>query len=89
MEEEKFVIDLSEYETFSELIDEVLFWEDKYLYFENSTYIHDANQDKWYSIESRYGYSDFLQLFNEKLLVEFHEITHSEIIKDLEEEFLN
>lgn len=89
MEEEKFVIDLSEYETLSDLVDERLFWEDKYLYFENSIYIHDTNQNKWYSIEPRYGYADFLQLFNEKLSVEFHEITHNEIIKDLEEEFLN
>lgn len=89
MEEEKFVIDLAEYETLSDLVDERLFWEDKYLYFENSTYIHDANQDKWYSIEPRYGYADFLWLFNEKLTIEFYEIIHSEIIKDLEEEFLN
>lgn len=89
MEEEKFVINLAEYETLSDLVDERLFWEDKYLYFENSTYIHDANQDKWYSIEPRYGYSDFLWLFNEKLVIEFYEITHDEIIKDLEEEFLN
>ena len=73
-----------EYVDFDELVDE-LFWNDMYLYQEDTYYIHDVNQDYWYSIEQRYHYGDILQLFEEGKVLRFDEIKDEDLIEELRE----
>lgn len=75
-----------DYEDFDELVDE-LFWNDMYLYEDDTFYIHDTNQNIWYSIERRFHYGDLQQLFREGKMIRFDEVKDEDIIEDLEETF--
>lgn len=76
-----------EYESFEDMMDE-MFWNDMYMHQLDTYYIHDTNQNVWYSIERRFHYADVMELFKDGKQLRFDEVKDIEELEELEEVLL-
>ena len=78
----------SEYASLEEWINgDDMFWGVLTLHIEDTTYIYDAYNGLWYTIESRYNYADIGYLLENDYKVDFWLVDDEDIHKELDELF--
>ena len=90
MEQVRDVLDFnfSEYASIEEWVNgDDMFWGDLTLHIEDTTYIYDAYNGLWYTIETKYHYADIGYLLENDYKVNFWLVDDEDIHKELDELF--
>ena len=90
MEQVRAVLDFnfSEYASSEEWVNgAAMFWGDLTLHIEDTTYIYDAYNGLWYTIETKYHYADIRYLLENDYKVDFWLVDDEDTHKELDELF--